>query len=167
MDIKGVAWSDTDWTGLVQDRVKSQSHITIDNQSWCQAPIWDPRPIFLSLWDVLLDSCGLLFCSALLTRGRVCNLLLRLGSCNGLLLTCYWAFRFHKYLSYYGDRKWSWHISSIAPAFALPGTSPIWTRILSIKLWHSLGCAKFLRTKMLLNRTLRRCVTKLNFRIRF
>jgi hypothetical protein len=29
----------------------SQSHIMTDNQSasqsWCQAPIWDPRPIFL------------------------------------------------------------------------------------------------------------------------
>jgi hypothetical protein len=34
---------------------QSQSHITTDNQSasssWCQTPIWDPRPIFLSLWD--------------------------------------------------------------------------------------------------------------------
>jgi hypothetical protein len=48
---------------------QSQSHITIDNQpaspSWCQAPIWDPRPIFLSPWDFLLDSYCLLFCSAL------------------------------------------------------------------------------------------------------
>jgi hypothetical protein len=25
--------------------------------SWCQAPIWNPRPIFLSPWDFLLDSC--------------------------------------------------------------------------------------------------------------
>jgi hypothetical protein len=47
----------------------SQSHITTDNQSaspsWCQAPIWDPRPIILSPWDFLLDSYCLLFCSAL------------------------------------------------------------------------------------------------------
>jgi hypothetical protein len=25
---------------------QSQSYITTDSQSWCQAPIWDPRPIF-------------------------------------------------------------------------------------------------------------------------
>jgi hypothetical protein len=53
------------WTTQSQ----SQSLITTDNQSaspsWCQALIWDPRPIFLSLSDFLLDSCGLLFCSAL------------------------------------------------------------------------------------------------------
>jgi hypothetical protein len=39
---------------------QSQSHITTDNQSdspsWCQAPIWDSRPIFLSPRDFLLDS---------------------------------------------------------------------------------------------------------------
>jgi hypothetical protein len=32
------------------DSVQSQSYITTDSQSaslsWCQAPIWDPRPIF-------------------------------------------------------------------------------------------------------------------------
>jgi hypothetical protein len=32
--------------------------------SWCQAPIWDPRPI-LSPWDFLVDSYGLLCSSAL------------------------------------------------------------------------------------------------------
>jgi hypothetical protein len=52
---------------LVQSQ--SQSHITTDSQSaspsWCQAPIWDPRPICLSPSDFLLDSCGLLLCSAL------------------------------------------------------------------------------------------------------
>jgi hypothetical protein len=48
---------------------QSQSHIMIDNESaspsWCQAPIWDPRPIFLSHWDFVWDSCGLLCCSTL------------------------------------------------------------------------------------------------------
>jgi hypothetical protein len=48
---------------------RSRSHITTDSQSaspsWCQAPIWDPRPIFHSPGDFLLDSCGLLFCSVL------------------------------------------------------------------------------------------------------
>jgi hypothetical protein len=47
---------------------QSQSHITTDNQSAssssCQAPIWDPRPIFLSQ-DFLLDSYCLLLWSAL------------------------------------------------------------------------------------------------------
>jgi hypothetical protein len=51
------------------DSSQSQSHITTDNQSaspsWCQAPIWDPRPLFLSPWDFLLDSYCLLFYSAL------------------------------------------------------------------------------------------------------
>jgi hypothetical protein len=48
---------------------QSRSHITTGNQSvspsWCQAPIWDPRPVFLSPGDYLLDSYYLLFCSAL------------------------------------------------------------------------------------------------------
>jgi hypothetical protein len=47
----------------------SQSHITTDSQlarpSWRQAPIWDPRPILLSPWVFLLDSCGLIFCRVL------------------------------------------------------------------------------------------------------
>jgi hypothetical protein len=50
-------------------RMSSQSHITTDSQSaspsWCQAPIWDPRPISLSPWDFLEDSYCLLSCSAL------------------------------------------------------------------------------------------------------
>jgi hypothetical protein len=60
---------------------QSQSHITTDSHSaspsWCQAPIWDPWPIFLSPWDFLLDSCGY-FVAPSLTRGRACNLLLLL-----------------------------------------------------------------------------------------
>jgi hypothetical protein len=28
----------------------SRNHITTDSQSWCQDPIRDPRPIFLSTW---------------------------------------------------------------------------------------------------------------------
>jgi hypothetical protein len=35
-----------------QSQSQNESHITTDSQSaspsWCQAPIWDPRPIFLS-----------------------------------------------------------------------------------------------------------------------
>jgi hypothetical protein len=41
------SWKPEQWTHKCQ----SQSHIMIDiqsaNQSWCQAPIWDPRPILL------------------------------------------------------------------------------------------------------------------------
>jgi hypothetical protein len=44
---------------------QSQSHITTDNQSWCQVPIWDMRLIFLSPWDFLQTVEGLLFCSVL------------------------------------------------------------------------------------------------------
>jgi hypothetical protein len=37
--------------------IQSQSHITTDIQSaspsWCQAPIWDLRPIFLSPWNII------------------------------------------------------------------------------------------------------------------
>jgi hypothetical protein len=48
---------------------QSQSHITTDNQSaspsWCEAPIWDPWPMFISPWDFILDSYCLLFYSAL------------------------------------------------------------------------------------------------------
>jgi hypothetical protein len=45
---------------------KSKSHYDRPTSpSWCQAPIWDPRPIFLSPRDSLLDSYCLLFYSAL------------------------------------------------------------------------------------------------------
>jgi hypothetical protein len=33
--------------------------------SWCQAPIWDPRPIFLPPRNCLQIVAGLIFCSAL------------------------------------------------------------------------------------------------------
>jgi hypothetical protein len=44
------------------NKSQSWSYITADSQSanpsWCQAPIWDPQPIFpFSLW-LFLDSCG-------------------------------------------------------------------------------------------------------------
>jgi hypothetical protein len=53
----------------IVDTSQSQSHNTTDSQlatpSWCQAPIWDPRPIFISPCDFLYTVAGLLFCSAL------------------------------------------------------------------------------------------------------
>jgi hypothetical protein len=49
--------------------------------SWCQVPIWDPRPILLSPWIFFgqLRFCN--FVAPSLTRGRVCN----------LLYNCFWA----------------------------------------------------------------------------
>jgi hypothetical protein len=48
--------------------------LTTDNQSaspsWCQAPIWDPRPIFLSPSVLLLDGCSLVFCSVLSSESK-------------------------------------------------------------------------------------------------
>jgi hypothetical protein len=47
----------------------SWSKFTTDSQSasmsWCQAPIWDLWPIFLSPWNFLQTDACLLFCSAL------------------------------------------------------------------------------------------------------
>jgi hypothetical protein len=56
--------------------------ITTESQSWCQAPIWDPRPILISsrnLYFRQLRVCN--FVAPSLTRGRVYN----------LLYNCYWA----------------------------------------------------------------------------
>jgi hypothetical protein len=43
--------------GQSQSQSQSQSYITTDSRSaspfWCQAPIWDPRSIFLSPWNFL------------------------------------------------------------------------------------------------------------------
>jgi hypothetical protein len=52
------------WQMHASDQSQSQSHITT-GMSWCQALIWDPRPIFLSSWDFLEDSYCSLCCSAL------------------------------------------------------------------------------------------------------
>jgi hypothetical protein len=49
--------------------------------SWCQAPIWDLWPIFLSPWNFLQTVACLLFLTPSLTRGRVCN----------VLYNCFWA----------------------------------------------------------------------------
>jgi hypothetical protein len=47
----------------------SWSSFATDSQSaslsWCQAAIWDPRPIFLFPWKFLQTVACLLFCSAL------------------------------------------------------------------------------------------------------
>jgi hypothetical protein len=60
----------------------SQSYITTDSQSaspsWCQAPIWDQRSIFLSPWNFVRHLRVWYFVAPTLMRGRVCNLLLLL-----------------------------------------------------------------------------------------
>jgi hypothetical protein len=96
--ITALNWLYSLWNWLLfNSTLKSKSKSHYDRQSgpsWCQASIWDPRPIFLSPWDFLLDSYCLLCCSALsdertglrftvaagpfqrshLTRGQVCLL---------------------------------------------------------------------------------------------
>jgi hypothetical protein len=61
---------------------QSQSHITTNSQStsrsWRQAPIWDPRPIFLSPWFSFRQLPVCYFVAPSLTRGLVCHLLLLL-----------------------------------------------------------------------------------------
>jgi hypothetical protein len=56
----------------------SQSHITTDSQSaspsWCQAPIWDPRSIFLLLPLIIVRQLRGCWCVVpSLTRSRFCS----------------------------------------------------------------------------------------------
>jgi hypothetical protein len=68
--------------GLIWDSPRpgqSQSHITTYSQSWCQAPTWEPRPIFFFLLEILFRQLrASYFVEPSLTRGRVCKLLLLL-----------------------------------------------------------------------------------------
>jgi hypothetical protein len=57
----------------------SQSYITTGSQSaspsWCQAPIWDPRPICSILALIIFRHLRVCSCRApSLTRRRICNL---------------------------------------------------------------------------------------------
>jgi hypothetical protein len=49
-----LAWLSRRYSNPPPRQSQSQSYITTDSQSsspsWCQALIWDPRPIFLSPW---------------------------------------------------------------------------------------------------------------------
>jgi hypothetical protein len=64
--------------GSLKVKVESQNYITTYCQSaslsWCQAPIWDPRSVFLfSLW-LFFRQLWVCWCGApSLTRGRVCS----------------------------------------------------------------------------------------------
>jgi hypothetical protein len=47
-----------------------------ENPSWCQAPIWEPRPIFPILFDYFFRQFVVCCCGAsFLTRSRVCTFL--------------------------------------------------------------------------------------------
>jgi hypothetical protein len=75
-------WSKNPETLRLQDRSRSRSHITTDSQSasqsWCQAPIWEPRQFYflLEIFFRQLRFCN--FVAPSLTRGRVCYLLVQL-----------------------------------------------------------------------------------------
>jgi hypothetical protein len=60
--------------------------------SWCQAPIWGPRPDFY-----FQTVAGLLMCGASLTRREVCRLQLLLALASAVILgsdTIFYCFRF-------------------------------------------------------------------------
>jgi hypothetical protein len=73
------------WTPHV--RVNEFSYVTTDSQSvslsWCQAPIWDLRPIFLLLSLIISRQLWVCWCGVpSLTRGRDCSIQLLLGIAN-------------------------------------------------------------------------------------
>jgi hypothetical protein len=70
---------------------ESQSCITTDSQSaslsWCQAPIWDPQPIFPSFSLINFRQLGVCWCGApSLTRSRVCSFQFLLGIASAAFL---------------------------------------------------------------------------------
>jgi hypothetical protein len=70
---------------------QSQSYITTNDQSaslsWCLAPIWDPRQIFLLLSLITFRQLRVCLCGApSLTRGRVCSSQLLLGIASAVFL---------------------------------------------------------------------------------
>jgi hypothetical protein len=71
---------DEEW--LTNIKVKIKVMLRPASLSWCQAPIWDLRPDFLSVWQLRVFWCG----GPSLTRGRVC--LLQCTIC--LHFTCYY-----------------------------------------------------------------------------
>jgi hypothetical protein len=57
------------------------------NQSWCQAPIWDQRPIFSILCLIVFRQLRVCWCGApSLTRSLVCNFQFLLGIANAAFL---------------------------------------------------------------------------------
>jgi hypothetical protein len=70
---------------------KSQSFITNNSQSaslsWCQAPIWDPQPIFSPLSLNIFSQLWFRWCGApSLTRSRVCSFHLLPGIASQVFL---------------------------------------------------------------------------------
>jgi hypothetical protein len=58
-----------------QSQSQIKSYITTGSQSsWCQAPIWDPRPIFTILSLTIFRQLRVCWCGApCLTKSRVCS----------------------------------------------------------------------------------------------
>jgi hypothetical protein len=74
-----------------QSQSQSQSYITTDSQSaslyWCQAPIWDPRPIFPLLALIIFRQLRVCWCGApSLTRSRACSFQFLLGITSAAFL---------------------------------------------------------------------------------
>jgi hypothetical protein len=54
------------------------AHSQLAGPSWCQAPIWDTRAIFLSPWNFLCTVVSFLFWSGISEESTACSLLLLL-----------------------------------------------------------------------------------------
>jgi hypothetical protein len=77
------------WTNQV--KIKVQVILTTDSQStspsWCQAPIWDPRPIFPILSLIIFRQFQVCwFRASSLTRSRVCIFQILLGIASSAFL---------------------------------------------------------------------------------
>jgi hypothetical protein len=76
---------------LESDYCQSQSYVTTDSQSaslsWCQAPIWDPRPIFPLLSLIIFRQLRFLYVGRPLWREvGACSFQLLLGITSAVFL---------------------------------------------------------------------------------
>jgi hypothetical protein len=74
-------------------RSQSQSYIMTSSQSaslsWCQAPIWDPRPVVPLLSSIIFRQLRVCWCGApSLTRSRVCTFQFLPGVTSSAVLRC-------------------------------------------------------------------------------
>jgi hypothetical protein len=81
---------------VLSTQSQSQSYITTDGQpaslSWCQKPIWEPRPIFPLLSLITFRQLRVCWCrSPSLTRSRVCSFQFLLSIASSAFL----RFEFH------------------------------------------------------------------------
>jgi hypothetical protein len=82
MDVESIFW-DMTACSMVKIKVKMTTDGQTASLSWCQSPVWGPRPDFL----LLSDSWGVCWCGVpSLTRGRVCNLQFPLALTSAVIL---------------------------------------------------------------------------------